>query len=70
MDMTIMDMAEFKLREDFFGLPVQPSDRGAENNRLVRAWQTAKRITLMFLLAGAFMFYYVLDKMSQAQSLF
>jgi hypothetical protein len=68
--MTIMDMAEFKLREDFFGLPVRASGRGAENNRLIRAWQTAKRITLMLLLAGAFMFYYVLDKMSQALSVF
>jgi hypothetical protein len=68
--MTIMDMADFKLREEFFGLPVQPSRRRAESKRLLRVWQTAKRITLMFLLAGSFMFYYALDKLNQALSVF
>ncbi len=33
-------------------------------------WQTIKRITLMCLLAGSFMFYYVLDKMNQALTVF
>lgn len=68
--MTIMDMADIKLREEFFGLPVQPSRQRAQNQRLIRAWQTAKRIMLMFLLAGSFMFYYVLDKMNQALIVF
>jgi hypothetical protein len=65
-----MDMAEIKLREEFFGLPVEPSRQRTENTRLIRAWQTVKRITLICLLAGSFMFYYVLDKMNQAASVF
>ncbi|KPK20077.1 MAG: hypothetical protein AMJ67_03355 [Betaproteobacteria bacterium SG8_41] len=64
--MTIMDMAEFKLREEFFGLRAQPLKEREESKQLVRMWQTIKRITLMCLLAGSFMFYYVLDKMNQA----
>ena len=65
-----MDMAEFKLREEFFGFPVSPSGQRAESKRLVRMSQTIKRITLMCLLAGSFMFYYVLDKMNQALTVF
>ena len=65
-----MDMAEPKLRKQFFGLTVAPSRQHAEYKALVRAWQTAKRIMLMFLLAGAFMFYYVLDMMNQALIVF
>jgi hypothetical protein len=68
--MTIMNMAELKRREEFFGVPVQSAQWRAENDPLICAWQTAKRITLMFLLAGSFMFYYVLDKMTQALSVF
>ena len=65
-----MDMAEPKLRKQYFGLPVAPSRQHAEQQRLIDAWQTAKRIMLMCLLAGAFMFYYVLDKMQQAMIAF
>lgn len=61
-----MDMAESKLRRQFFGLPVAPSRQHAEHKRLIDAWQTAKRIVLMCLLAGAFMFYYMLDTINQA----
>lgn len=65
-----MDMAEPKLRRQFFELPVAPSQQHAKHKRLIDAWQTAKRIMLMCLLAGAFMFYYVLDKMNQALTAF
>lgn len=65
-----MNLAEPRLHENLLGVPVQPARQRAERNPLVRAGQTAKRITLMFLLAGSFMFYYVLDKMNQALSVF
>ncbi len=61
-----MDMAGFKLRRQLVGPPVAGSPRRTEHERLVHAWQIAKRIMLMCLLAGAFMLYYVLDKMNQS----
>lgn len=65
-----MNLAELRLPEELFRVHAQPARQRAECNPLVRASQTAKRITLMFLLAGSFMFYYVLDKMNQALSVF
>lgn len=65
-----MNLAEMKIREEFFGIHARPEERRAKNNPTVRAWQLAKRITLMFLLAGSFMFYYFLDKMNQVFSAF
>ncbi len=68
--MTIMNLAELRFPEQLFGVHAQPARQRAERNSLVGACHTAKRITLMFLLAGSFMFYYVLDKMNQALSVF
>lgn len=40
-----------------------------EDDPATRAWHLAKRVVWMFLLAAAFLFYYLLDKMSEALSL-
>jgi hypothetical protein len=68
--MTTMNLAELRSHENVLGIHVQPARQRAESNPLVRGCRTAKRIMLMFLLAGSFMFYYVLDKMNQALSVF
>lgn len=65
-----MNLADVKATEAFFGLHARPARQRVENNPMVRAWHTAKRITLIVLLAGSFMFYYVLDMMNQAYSAF
>jgi len=61
-----MDLAGLKLRKQLVGPPVSKSLRRGEHEQLVQAWQIAKRIMLICLLAGAFMFYYFLDKMNQS----
>lgn len=68
--MTIVNLSELKLLDEFFGVPERPARRDAQSNSVVRGWQTAKRITMVILLAGAFMFYYVLDKLNQGLSAF
>jgi len=65
-----MNLSEVKLLEDFFGVPDRPERREIRQNPLVRGWKTAKRITLIILLAGAFMFYFLLDRLSQGMSAF
>ena len=65
-----MNLSEVKLLEDFFGVPDQPERREIRQDPLLLGWQLAKRITLIILLAGAFMFYFLLDKLSQGMSAF
>lgn len=65
-----MNLSEVKLLEDFFGVPERPEQREVKQNSVVSAWRIAKRITLIILLAGAFMFYYVLDKLNQGIATF
>jgi len=43
--------------------------RRVEDDPVCRALWSAKRISYEVLLAGAFLFYYLLDKMSEALSL-
>lgn len=61
-----MNLAELKSSGDLLGIHARPARKRVDTNPTVRAWRTAKRVTLMLLLAGSFMFYYVLDKMNQA----
>lgn len=65
-----MNLSEVKLHEDFFGVPDRPARRDAASNAVVRGWRIAKRITLIVLLAGSFLIYYVLDKLNQGLSAF
>lgn len=65
-----MNLADMKVSGEFFGIHARPERRITKYNPTVRAWEIAKRITLMFLLAGSFMFYYLLDKINQAISTF
>jgi hypothetical protein len=65
-----MNLSEVKLLEDFFGVPERPARRDIESNPVVRGWRMAKRITLLILLAGSFLLYYVLDKLNQGLSAF
>lgn len=65
-----MNLSEVNLLDDLFGVPARPARRDVQLNPVVRGWETAKRITMAILLAGAFMFYYVLDKLNQGLSAF
>jgi hypothetical protein len=68
--MMTVNLSELKPLDDLFGVRERPARREVQSNSLVRGWQTAKRITMAILLAGAFMFYYVLDKLNQGLSAF
>lgn len=63
-----MNVSEIKLIEDFFGVPESRDERDAHEDPVLRRWQIIKRITLIALLAGAFLFYYLLDKLQQGFS--
>ena len=65
-----MNLSEVKLLEDLFGVPERSARRDVESNPVVRGWQMAKRITLVVLLAGSFLIFYVLDKLNQGLSAF
>jgi len=65
-----MNLSEAKLLEDFFGVPEQPEQHDTDQNTVVRRWKIAKRITLFVLLAGAFMFFYLIDRLQQGLSAF
>ncbi len=43
--------------------------RRVEDDPVARKWRVAMRIVWMILLAGAFLFYYLLDKMQEAISI-
>ena len=66
----MMNLSEVRLLEDFFGVPRQPEQHDSDQNALVRGWKIAKRLTLFVLLAGAFMFYYLIDQLQQGLSAF
>ena len=65
-----MNLSEVKLLEDFFGVPERSEQREVKRNSVVSGWRIAKRLTLILLLAGAFMFYYLLDKLNQGMTAF
>jgi hypothetical protein len=64
-----MTGAELKSLEEFRGYIEALAARRIEERASVRAWHAAKRITYMCLLAGSFLFYYLIDKMHEALSL-
>jgi len=43
--------------------------RRVEDDPVVQKWHVAKRIVWMISLAGAFLFYYLIDKMHEALSI-
>jgi hypothetical protein len=45
------------------------AERRVEDDPVVRGLQVAKRIVWMITLAGAFLFYYLIDKMQEALSI-
>ena len=63
-----MNVSEIRLLEDFFGVPETRERRDVHEDPVLRRWQIIKRITLIALLAGAFLFYYLLDKLQQGLS--
>lgn len=65
-----MNLSEVKLLDDFFGVPEKRERRELDHNALIRGWKIAKRVTLIVLLAGAFMFYYLIDRLQQGLSAF
>ena len=65
-----MNLSEVRLLEDFFGVGEKPERRDLDQNAVIRGWKIAKRITLIVLLAGAFMFYYLIDRLQQGLSAF
>ena len=65
-----MNLYEVKLLEDFFGVPERSEQREVKQDSVLGGWRIAKRLTLILLLAGAFMFYYLLDKLNQGMTAF
>ena len=47
----------------------EPAARRVEDDPVVQKWRVAKRIVWMISLAGAFLFYYLIDKMHEALSI-
>ena len=64
-----MTVAEFKLIEDLHRHTEELASRRVEDDPVVRKLQVAKRITWMILAAGAFLFFYLMDKMQEALAL-
>ena len=64
-----MSQTELKSLDDARRYKQELEARHAEDELPPRWAQIAKRITLMLLLAGAFLIYYLLDKMQEAVSL-
>jgi hypothetical protein len=61
--------APFKSLEDLHKHTHELATRKVEDNPVVRKLQIAKRITWVCLIATAFLFYYLMDKMQEALSL-
>jgi hypothetical protein len=68
---TVMSQTEFKSLDDAhrYNQELAARARRAEDDLPPHWARVAKRITLMILLAGAFLIYYLLDKMQEAISL-
>ena len=64
-----MSETELKSLEDARRQSQEPAARRAGDDRVLRWMQVAKRITWMILVAGAFLAYYLLDKMQEAVAL-
>lgn len=64
-----MTAAELKLIEELHRHTEGLASRRVEDDPVVRKLRIAKRITWIFLLAGSFLFYYLLEKMEEALTL-
>lgn len=64
-----MTIADPKTPEEFHQYAVDLAQRKPEDDPRVQALQVAKRVVWMLLVACAFLFFYLLDKMVEALSL-
>lgn len=64
-----MTAAQIKSLEDLHKHSQELATRNVEDDPVVRKLQVAKRITWMCLLAAAFLFFYLMDKMQEALTL-
>lgn len=61
-----MDTSELTSIEDLREYCQDLATRRVENDPVVQKWHVAKRIVWMISLAGAFLFYYLIDKLHEA----
>jgi hypothetical protein len=64
-----MTTTEPKTREEIHQYVLDLSERKVEDDARVRALHAARRVIWMLLVACAFLFFYLLDKMAEALSL-
>jgi hypothetical protein len=64
-----MTAAQIKSLKDLHRHSQELASRKVEDDPVVRKLQVAKRITWMCLIAAAFLFYYLMDKMQEALTL-
>jgi len=64
-----MTTMEIKSIEDLRRYSQELAARRVEDDPVVQKWHVAKRIVWMISLAGAFLFYYLIDKMQEAISI-
>ena len=64
-----MSQTLFRTREDVRAYVRGLSARRAEDDRSVKAWQAARRLTWIVLLAGSFMLYYFIFTINETLSL-
>ena len=61
-----MATSEIKSIEDLRRQSLELAARQVDDDPVVQRWHVAKRITWMVLLAGAFLFYYLIEKLHEA----
>lgn len=64
-----MTASEAKSIEQLRKYKQELATRRVEDDPVVQRWHVAKRIVWMASLAGAFLFYYLMDKMHEALSI-
>jgi hypothetical protein len=64
-----MTASEAKSMDDLRKYSQELAARRVEDDPAVQRWHVAKRIVWMISLAGAFLFYYLMDKMHEAISI-
>lgn len=64
-----MTAMEIRSIEDLRKYSQDLAARRVEDDAVVQRWHVAKRIVWMISLAGAFLFYYLMDKMHEAISI-
>lgn len=64
-----MSQAQLKSPDDVHAYVSELSSRRVEEDRSVKAWRTARRLTWIVLLASFFVIYYVVSTVSEMLSL-